>query len=139
MKTLVAYYSFSGKTAKLAKERAEKEGADLWEIVPLKRYSLFTAYLRGARQAMKQVATAIEKPKADLDSYEKIILAAPVWAGFPAPPFNAAAELLPAGKKVEIIFCSASGGPTKGAQATKELIEKRGCEVLGYEDLKPKK
>ena len=38
-KTLVAYFSASGVTAKLASELASAENADLFEIAPEKRYT----------------------------------------------------------------------------------------------------
>ncbi len=39
MSTLVTYFSAEGTTAKVAKEYAEKIGADLFEIVPEVPYS----------------------------------------------------------------------------------------------------
>ena len=38
-KTLVAYFSASGTTARTAKEIAEAAGADLYEIRPAKAYT----------------------------------------------------------------------------------------------------
>ena len=36
---LVAYFSATGTTAKTAKELAEAEGADLYEIIPAQAYT----------------------------------------------------------------------------------------------------
>lgn len=136
MKTLIVYYSLGGKTKKIASEKAEKDGAELLEITPQKRYSIFSAFIKGTRAAMKQQAVAINRPACDFAAYDKIVLAAPIWGGFPAPPFNSAVQLLPAGKEVEIIFCSGGGGPTKCAEQVKELIKKQGCTVTGCTDVK---
>ncbi len=136
MKTLVVYYSLGGKTKKVAAERAKKEGADLVEVKKKKPYSTLGAYFRGAPAAIKQKTVEIEALTCDFAAYDKIILAAPIWGGFPAPPFNSAVQLLPAGKEVELIFCSGGGGPTKCAEQVKELIRKQGCTVTGCTDIK---
>ena len=39
MSVLVAYFSAGGRTAKVAKEFAEKIGADVFEIVPEQPYT----------------------------------------------------------------------------------------------------
>ena len=39
MKTLIAYYSQSGQTKRMAEMLAEKLGADLYEIVPERKYN----------------------------------------------------------------------------------------------------
>jgi flavodoxin len=139
MKTLVVYYSLGGKTKKIAAEKAEKEGAELLEIKTKKRYSFLSAFFKGTPAAMKQKPVDIQALQCDFAAYDKIILAAPIWGGFPAPPFNSAVHLLPTGKDVEIIFCSGGGGPTKSADIVKELIAKQGCTVVGFTDIKGSK
>ena len=136
MKTLVVYYSLGGKTKKIASEKAKKDGAELLEIVPQKRYSIFTAFIKGASAAMKQKTVEIQDLKCDFSAYDKIILAAPIWGGFPAPPFNSAVNLLPVGKEVELIFVSGGGNSSKSAEQVKELVKKQGCTVTGYTDIK---
>ena len=39
MKTLIAYFSRTGITKKLAEDTAKKTGADLFAIEPVKKYS----------------------------------------------------------------------------------------------------
>jgi len=136
MKTLIVYYSLSGKTRAIATDKAQKEGADILEVKKKKPYSVFTAFILGVRAAMKQNTVEIEQLKCDFESYEKIILAAPIWGGFPAPPINSVIAMLPAGKDVELIFSSGGGGPTKSVDKVKELIAKQGCTVVGNTDIK---
>jgi hypothetical protein len=59
-----------------------------------------------------------------------------VWANNPAPAFNSIVELLPAGKEVELFFCSGGSGTQKSEKGTKDLIEKKGCTVVFYRDVK---
>ena len=65
-----------------------------------------------------------------------IIIGCPVWAGHPAPAFNAIVELLPAGKEVELFLCSGGSGAQKSEQGTKELIERKDCTMVFYRDVK---
>lgn len=84
---------------------------------------------------MKQKAAALQGDPIDLNSYDTIAMAAPVWAGFPAPAFNAIIPMLPSGKTVEVFLIS-GGGETKCAEKVKALIEKSGSIVSGITDIK---
>jgi len=136
MKTLILFYSFSGNTRKLASKKAAETGADIEEVTETKKMSVLKAYIIGAYRAMKRGKAEIQPIKSQLDSYEKIILMAPVWAGNPAPAFNSIIEQLPAGKKIELVMISAGSGTKKSAEGTKNLITARGCEVTDYIDIK---
>lgn len=138
MKTAVIYYSFSGKTKKAAADIAREEDADLFEVKTKKRYSFLTAYFRGAPAAIKQKVVEIEPLNCAFEDYDKLVLMAPIWGGFPAPPFNAVVELLPAGKEVGLIMVS-GGGLCKNADKIKALVESRGCTVTDYKDQKGQK
>ncbi|MDR2168114.1 MAG: hypothetical protein LBE35_09750 [Clostridiales bacterium] len=132
MKTLILYYSHSGKTQALARKRAEELGAEIEEIVEVKRPSVAIGILR----AIRRKKTPIAPLAADLGEFDKIIIMSPVWAGHPVSAINAAIALLPQGKQVEFVMNSAGGGTKKSAAGTKSLAVARGCEVVGYEDVK---
>ncbi|MFA9380051.1 MAG: hypothetical protein ACERKO_03220 [Acetanaerobacterium sp.] len=59
-----------------------------------------------------------------------------MWAGYPAPAFNAIMELLPADKEVEIFLCSGGGDAQKSEQDTKKLVEKKGCKLISYRNVR---
>lgn len=102
LKTLILFYSFGGKTRKWAKEyAAANESTDEVEIKERCGRNIVTAFLPGCPQAMKRKGTAIHTADAadDLSVYDKFIVAAPIWAGFPAPAFNSILQLIPKGKK----------------------------------------
>ncbi|MCL2265498.1 MAG: flavodoxin [Treponema sp.] len=136
MKTIILYYSWSGKTKALAAQKAGETGADIEEITEVKRPSGFGAFFSGAPKAIGRKKTKIKPAASDLSGYEKIIIMAPVWASHPAPAFNNIVELIPSGKKIEIVMVSAGGGTKKTEQKTKELFTARGCEVVSYTDVK---
>ena len=84
-KTLVAYFSASGVTARAAKEIADAVGADLYEIAPAQPYtaadldwtdkkSRSTAEMNdpGCRP---EIAGTVE----DMDQYDTVFVGFPVW------------------------------------------------------------
>jgi len=134
MKTIIMYYSFSGKTKALAEQKASELNAGIEEVIEVKKPSMLGAFFGGVFKAIKRKKITIKPIQADLAGYDQIIIMAPVWASLPAPAFNNIAEHIPSGKKVEIIMVSESG--KSKSKGTIELLTSRGCEVTGYSDIK---
>ena len=133
MKELILYYSFGGTTKRHAEERAEKDGAELREIKEVSKRNKFTVWIPGVFQAGRNAKTPIE-PIGDLDSYDQIVLAGPIWAGNVAPAINSAAELLPKDSKVALLLVSGSG---KGyGEKLAETIRANGSEVTEVTNIK---
>lgn len=141
MKTLVLYYSFSGKTKKEAEKIAKAQKGNLCEVTEVKKRGKFSAYFIGCPQAMKRAVPAVNPLGVKLEDYDRIYIGAPVWASSPAPAFNAAVKMLPAGKEVGVFLTSGSGNSAKSAEGTKKMITDKGCKVIEYKDIKtaPKK
>ena len=138
MKSIVLYYSYSGHTKKAAEKLARTQSAELVEIQTKTHKSKFLTYLVDCPRAMMRKASPIEPITQDLSGYDMITLAAPVWAGRPAPAFNSMVKLLPKNKNVQVILVSAGGpGATKKSEkGTRHLIKEQGCKVLAYKDVK---
>ena len=137
MKTAILYYTFGGKSRKEANHLATtEEQAEVFEVNEQKKRNMFTAIFSGCPKAAKRKCSKIQPLDCRLEEYEKIILLAPIWAGYPAPAFNAMVELLPSGKKVEIYLQSTSGQAPKSKEGTCQLIKDKGCELIGYHDVK---
>jgi flavodoxin len=136
MKTVILYYTYGGATGKEAGRLASQLGAEAVQVREAKKRGIFSAFLSGCPKAMHREAVPILPVETDLGQYDKIILGCPIWAGHPAPAFNAMAALLPPGKQVEVFLCSGSGDSSKSAEGTKKLIEDRGCTVVSYRDVK---
>lgn len=141
MKTLVLYYSFSGKTKKEAEKIAASNKCKLYGVTEAKKRGKFSAFLRGCPQAMKRAVPAVNPVGLKFEEYDRIYIGAPVWAGYPAPAFNAMVKLLPAGKEVSVFLTSGGGDTSKSAEGTKKMITDKGCTVTEYKDIKtaPKK
>jgi len=136
MKTIILYYSYSGKTKRLANIKAKELEADIEEVIEEKKLSGFGSFFIGAPKAMSRKKTKVKPVSADLSVYEKIVIMAPVWAGHPAPAFNNIIEIIPSGKKIEVIMISAGGGTKNSRQKTIDIITAHGCEVTDYSDFK---
>ena len=135
MKTLIVYYSYSGHTKKIAEELAESEAAGIAEIKSEKRPVKLKAYTAGIISAIRGKAWPIQPFDLDFAEYEKLILLSPVWAGNPAPPFNAMLEKLPPGKVVSIKMVSASG-ESSCKERLEAAIQKKNSTLDSFEDVK---
>lgn len=84
-KSLVAYFSASGVTAKAAKALAEATGADLYEIKPEKPYTRADLDWNDKKSRSsvemrdKTSRPAIAGKVADMDQYEVVFVGFPIW------------------------------------------------------------
>ena len=84
-KTLVAYFSASGTTARAAKAIADAVGADLYEIRPAEPYS--SADLNWMDKKSRSTIEmndpacrpAIAEPVQDMDKYDTVFVGFPIW------------------------------------------------------------
>lgn len=86
MKSLVAYYSRTNITKKLAEDIASKTNADIEEIIPKANYQGKLGYARGGKHAMSEKIVDIEKTKFDPADYDVVYIGGPVWAGRSSTP-----------------------------------------------------
>ena len=130
MKTLVICYSYTGTTRTIAESIAQEQKADFVEVKDTDLRSKFNAYVFGSLEARKMKQINLQPIQANFNDYDKIIIAMPIWAGYPAPAINNIISVLPSGKQVALRYCSASGGYSKdGVAKIKAAIEAKGCTV----------
>ena len=135
MKTALIYYSWSGHTARYAKERAEKENAEIFEVSEKNKPGKFKAFTWGCFASMRMKRAEIVPLTVSLEDYEKIIIMAPVWAGHPAPAINAVFDLLPAGKEIDVLLVCTSG-TSSCEEKVRQLIESKECDLENFEHIK---
>ena len=86
-KTLIAYFSASGVTARAAKEMAEATGADLYEIRPAQPYTAADLNWRDKQSRstleMNDPASrpAMAEQAADMGRYDTVLVGFPIWWG----------------------------------------------------------
>ena len=86
MKSLVAYYSRTNVTKKLAENIASKIDADIEEIIPKNNYDGKMGYVRGGKDAISSKVIDLEQLKFNPEDYDVVYLGCPVWASRPATP-----------------------------------------------------
>ena len=135
MKTLVIFYSYTGKTKKIAEELAAQESAGICEIKDISRPGVIKAYSKGILDTIRGKAWPIQALSADLAAYDRLFLLSPVWADNPPPAVNAALEKLPRGRTVSVKMVSASG-KSDCRERLEKVLRAKGCVLEGIEDIK---
>ncbi|MBQ3402577.1 MAG: NAD(P)H-dependent oxidoreductase [Synergistaceae bacterium] len=80
--TLIAYFSKSGRTRKIAEQIANEINAPLHEILTEKTYprTYFMTILESRREFKRNEKPKLASPKIEeLDSFRRIILGFPIW------------------------------------------------------------
>jgi flavodoxin len=88
MKSLVAYYSLTGKTKLVAQVIAEALNATPVEIEERRPIPLPFVYLSGGFAALINRGREINPIDVDLKQYERIFIGSPIWNSRPAPAVN---------------------------------------------------
>ena len=86
MKSLVAYYSRTNITKKLAENIANEIDADIDEITPKVNYQGIMGYARGGKHAIQEKIVDLEGLKFDPSEYDMVYVGGPIWAGKAANP-----------------------------------------------------
>ena len=137
MNALVVYYSLTGYTRALAERIALERHADLVEIQEVRHRSVIGAFVFGAFLAMRSRPSKIVPMAQDFGSYDRIILASPVWASSVVPAAVAFIQKhLPAGKEVEVILCSGGGESGQARERLGKMIEQAGSTLAAFQDVK---
>ena len=114
-KALVAYFSASGVTAKLAKRLAEAVGADVAEIVPEKPYtSADLDWTNKKSRSSVEMNDPSARPEiagtvADMDAYDTVIVGFPIWWGVAPRIIETFLESYDFSGKTIVPFCTSGG------------------------------
>ena len=123
MKSLVVYYSRTGKTKFVAESIATNLGADLEEIVDLKKRTGPVGWLMGGKDATRKNQTEIAQTKKIPQDYDLIIIGTPIWAWSPTPAVRTYVQKNSlAGKKVALFYTS-DGDIKQAEQKFRDLLK----------------
>ena len=115
-KVLVAYYSASGNTERVAQDIADATGGDLFEIVPIEVYSeedldWTNSDSRVSREhedeSLRDVALTTTEVS-NWDEYDTVFIGYPIWWGIAAWPVDTFVEANDFTGKAVIPFCTSS-------------------------------
>jgi flavodoxin len=117
LKSLIVYYTRTSNARFVAETIAAEIGADVEEVVDLKKRSGLLGFLIGGKDARQGKGTKISPTSKIPIDYELVIFGTPVWAGKPSPAINTyLKENNLSGKKVAAFFTKGQ----KKSQAIKE-------------------
>ncbi len=128
-KTLVAYFSASGTTARVAKELAQAADADLYEIKPAVPYTKddLNWMDKKSRSSVemndKSSRPAIADTDAEISQYETIFLGFPIWWYVAPTIVNSFLESYDfSGKRIILFATSGGSGFGKTAAGLKSSV-----------------
>jgi len=122
---LVVYYSRTGATRKAAEYITKKLGADMEEIIDMKKRSGICCFLTGGRDALKRKETKINEIKKDPSKYDLVIVGSPLWAGNMAPAIRTYLNKYKTDiKSVAFFATSGSSNPANIFEEAKSLLDK---------------
>ena len=124
MKTLVVFYSRTGRTRKVATELAHALNAELDELHETCNREGLVGFLVGGRDAWLERDTNLAPLKYDPSGHDLVVLAGPVWAFTVCPAIRAYLKLC--GSRIRAAACIATQGG-RGAERTFAAME----ELLG--------
>lgn len=117
MKAVVVYYSLDGSTERFAKRIAEKTGADLIRLKPVKDFPKengFKKFFLGGMSTIFKQKPKLSNGPLDLSPYDTVVVGTPVWAGGMASPvYSAMRRNSFTDKDVYLFACHASEEPGK--------------------------
>lgn len=121
---LIAFYSWSGRTRKLAHLIHSRVDGELFEIEPVEPYP--TSYSETLRRARREIREGLRPPLKSrlrtVEPYRLIFLGSPNWWGTVAPPVATfLTEYEFAGKAIAPFFTHGGGGLQGMLDAVKEL------------------
>ena len=125
MKTIIVYYSHEGNTDYVAKKIAKACGFDTLRLVPAKKYpdKGFKKYFWGGKSSLMAETPELEPYEFNADSYGRIVIGFPVWAGNVTPPIRTfVKENNLKGRRIAAFACQSGAGAEKAFAKLKEAI-----------------
>ncbi len=122
MKSLVIYYTRTGKTKFVAEAIATQLGADVEEVVDLKKRQGKIGWIMSGKDASRQSLTEIAPTKKAPADYDLVVIGTPIWAWSPTPAIRTyISQNNLSGKKVAL-FYTFDNDLKQAAEKTKALL-----------------
>jgi flavodoxin len=133
MKTLIAYYSRTGTTKKVAEQLAEILEAEIEEIVDLKNRAGPIGYVAGGKDAMQKKLTTIRPIDKKPSKYDLIVIGSPVWAWTVTPAIRSYVHQnkpFLKGKKLAFFTTMGGSGDKQFFDELEKLLEEKPITTL---------
>lgn len=131
MKSIIYYYSLTGKTKVVADTLGKQSGADVREIQETKKRSIFGAFVTGSFAALRHKTSSIKPVDPNLKNYDTVFIGSPIWAGNCAPAINAVMEQINLKNKNVVLFFTMGGNEAKKAvEYLTKVVTDQGGKVI---------
>lgn len=125
-KKLVAYFSCSGVTARVARNLAQEAKAELYEIKPVQPYTAedlnwMDNSSRSSREMNDQNSRPAVIGNIDMEEYDTVFVGFPIWWGIAPRIIQTFLESYDFSGKTVIPFCTSGGS---GVGRTDEVLHK---------------
>lgn len=125
MKTCVAYYSRSGNTKKAAEYLAGKLKAKVIVLIDQTNYQGVIGFLKGGmRASLGKKAKLDAAIYQEIATFDRIVLATPIWGGRTTPAINAVLSNVDFQGKTVYILTTQADPECKGAEKRKAFYQK---------------
>ncbi|MBP9022571.1 MAG: hypothetical protein KBH06_05150 [Spirochaetes bacterium] len=121
MKILIAYYSRTGVTKRLAEKLSSKLDAEIEVLIDKKKRSGILGWIFGGRDGMKKIPTEIEKIKNDPSKYDVVLVGGPLWGFNSVAPAARTFLTQNIGKIRKVAFFMTRGGAKPSTAALLDL------------------
>ncbi len=130
MKTCIAYYSKTGNTKMAALYLAEKIDAKVIKLDDKTNYGGIIGFIKGGMNASKAKKAELDSSLYDeISTFDRIILATPVWAGKTTPAINSVLENVDFEGKEVYVMTTQANPSVENTEARKsfykDIIEKK--------------
>ncbi|MBZ9571474.1 NAD(P)H-dependent oxidoreductase [Methanobrevibacter sp. TMH8] len=139
MKTVIIYFSESGKTKAVAKTLSKNLDTDLIEVRDLKNRNGFVGKVFSSIDAFRESKTNTVPSRVDLQNYGLIYFGTPTWAGNATPAIITIIDKCDLrGKDIVLFATMNSSGGRSAINRMKEKVESRGARVVETFTIKTK-
>jgi len=129
---LVVYYSRTGVTRKVAEYITKQLGADMEEIIDMKKRSGAVGFVTGGKDSLMRKETEISEIKKVPSNYDLVIVGSPLWAGNMPPAIRTYLNKYKTDIKSMAFFAtSGSSNQEKIFEEAKNLLDKEPISLMG--------
>lgn len=125
MKALVAFYSRTGRTKKVAEEIQARLGSDIEEIRDEKKRGGILGWLSAGRDAGSKALTKIKDVDKQPSEYQVVIIGSPTWNGSVSVPIRTYINSFKDDFNQVAIFSTGEGEEPSALEEMSELLGER--------------
>ncbi|MEM2109045.1 MAG: NAD(P)H-dependent oxidoreductase [Candidatus Odinarchaeota archaeon] len=132
VKSLIVFYSRTGRTKTVAHKLLELVQCDIEEIIDLKKRSGIAGFLGAGKDAALKRKTTIKEPEKQASDYDLLIIGTPIWAGNITPAIRTYIDKIRSHINQTALFCTCSGkgNSTKAFMEIEDLCGKKSLATM---------